>query len=47
MVAFLKSLTAAQTIRIPIQTHDAGRWPMELERAPLNGGTNRKQVHTT
>ena len=41
MVASLKSLTAAQTIRILIQTHN-GRWPMELD-----GGTNRKQIHTT
>ena len=37
MVASLKSLTAAQTIRILIQTHDLGDG-----RCNLNAGTNRK-----
>ena len=46
MVASLKSLTAAQTIRILIQTThnlEDGRWN-------LNAGTSRKQmkqIHTT
>ena len=37
MVASLKSLTAAQTIRILIQTHDLGDG-----RCNLNAGTNRE-----